>query len=442
MKRNIAILLSVVMLGTLLTGCSNKNGNSQTSNDAGNSTSVTSSPTSGADTSTDTSTEAKTLKVWIPPYAGGDAEYTDQDFWDDQFDAFEKENNCKVEVSIFPWSGYMEKITTGLSSGEGPDLIYIDTLYDLAKAGSLENLDPYFTKEEKDNYYYYNLGNVAGGQYAMPMIVGDASVLFCNMDIFKKAGIQTPPQTWDELIKDAKIIKKACPDVTYPFVQPWGNSSGKSAIMTSFLPYFWQADGNFLTEDGIPNLNSDAGKTTLNFLKSLMDEGVFDDTIVSVSDAPETFNSGQAAMVLLGSGMSGSIDKAGINWDFSTLLGPTGGKGYWISGDSLAVASNSTNKELAVKALKYMVSSKVMAEFNKVMYASAPLTKDAASSENERFKTIYSEDTGYFHIWPAFENADSFYDILFKNIQSMYMGDLKVQEVIDNTMEEYKTALQ
>lgn len=423
-KRTLGLLLSVMMLSMLITGCSNKSG-------------------SGSATSDNSSDNSSTvLKVWIPPYAGGDADYTDQEFWDDQFDAFEEENNCTVEVSVFPWTGYMEKITTGLSSGEGPDLIYIDTLYDLANAGILENLDPYFTDEEKDNYYYYDLGNVAGGQYAMPMVVGDASVLFCNMDIFQKAGLSTPPQTWDELISDAKIIKESCPEVTYPFVQPWGNTSGKSAIMTSFLPYFWQADGTFLTEDGMPNLSGEAGVTTLNFLKSLMDEGVFDDTIVSVSDASDTFNSGEAAMVLLGSGMSASIESAGINWDYSTLKGPTGSKGYWISGDSLAVASNSTKKELAVKALKYMVSAKVMEQFNKVMYASAPLTKDATTSEDERFADLYANDTAYFHIWPAFENADSFYDLLFKNIQSMYMGDLTVQKVIDNTMEEYKSALQ
>lgn len=424
MKRNLSLMLTVLLLSMLITGCSGKEKGET------------------AQTGASSDGSPKVLKVWIPPYAGGDAEYNDQDFWDDQFDAFEKENNCTVEVSIFPWTGYMEKITTGLNSGEGPDLIYIDTLYDLAATGALENLEPYFTKEEKENYYYYNLGYVAGGQYAMPMVVGDASVLFCNMDIFQKAGLSAPPQTWDELIQDAKAIKEACPEVPYPFVQPWGNPSGKSAIMTSFLPYFWQAEGTFLTEDGMPNLQSDAGTTTLGFLKSLMDEGIFDDTILSVSDAAQTFKDAESAMVLLGSGMSGGIDEAGINWDYSTLKGPSGSKGYWISGDSLAVASNSTNKELAVKALKYMVSAKVMGEFNKTMYASAPLTKDAVSSENERFKDLYSNDTKYFHIWPAFENADSFYDLLFKNIQSMYLGDLSTQEVIDNTMEEYKSALQ
>lgn len=178
-------------------------------------------------------------------------------------------------------------------------------------------------------------------------------------------------------------------------------------------------------------------------MKSLQDEGIFDDTVVSVGDAPDLFRNGEAAMVMMGTGMAASVDKAGINWDFSTLKGPNGQEGFWISGDSLAVAANSTHKELAVKALKYMTSAKVMDAFHEKLYAMTPLTKDGAFTEDERFQKIYESEAeiANFHIWPGFENADSFYDILFKNIQSMYMGDLTTQQVIDNTMEEYNAAL-
>jgi len=381
---------------------------------------------------------AVTLKVWVPPYAGADADYTDMDFWTDEFKSFESENNCTVEVSIFPWSGYMQKITTGMNASDGPDVIYIDTLYDLAAEGALLPLDSYFTQEEKDNYYYYDMGYVAGGQYVLPIVVGDATVLFCNMDILKQAGYDAPPKNWDELMAYSKKIKEANPDVM-PFEQPWGNTSGKSAVMTSFLPYFWEAGGTFLTSDGKPNLNSDAGLKTLNYLYSFMQEGIYDDTIVSVNDISDEFRSGHAAMIMDGTGMSESYGEAGINWDFSGLEGP-GGKGYWISGDSMAVAANTKNPDLAVKAIKYMTSAAVMDVFHEKMYPAAPLTKDAKGLEDERFNDLYQNDTKYFHIWPAFSNADSFYDILFKNIQSMYMGDLTAQQVIDNTMKEYDSS--
>ncbi len=438
MKKTLALALTAVMALSLLAAC------------GGTGSSTTPAPSAAASTAASSAASASTpktsgtvLKVWIPPYAGGDAEYTDLDFWNDQFADFETENNCTVEVSVFPWSGYMQKITTGFTSGDGPDVVYIDTLYDLAASGMLEPLDGYFTQEEKDNYYYYDMGQVAGDQYVLPMMVGDATVLFCNMDILKEAGFDTPPTTWEELVTYSKKIEETNPDI-YSFIQPWGNSSGKSTMMTSFLPYFWQAGGEFLDAEGKPNLNSPEGLATIEFLQSLMDEGIFDETIVSLGDAPDTFRSGEAAMVMLGTGMAASIEDAGINWDYSTLKGPSGHEAFWISGDALAVAANSPNKELAVEAIKYMTSAKVMDAFHETLYAMPSLTHDATfTEENDRFKDLYENEEfiANFHVWPAFENADSFYDILFKNIQSMYMGDLTPQQVIDNSLEEYSAAL-
>lgn len=429
MKKSFAILLSVCMLAVLLAGCGTS----------------TPSASSAAAASTEAESQAApadggTIKVWLPPYKGGDAEYTDEDFWKDMFVSFEQENNCKVEITILPWSGYMEKVTTGLNSGEGPDVVYLDTIYDLAAAGALEPLSSYFTKEEQDSYIYWDMGNIAGDQYVLPMMVGNANVLYCNMDIFAEAGLTEVPKNWDEVIEFSKKIKAAGVDVTYPFLQPWGNPSGKSAVMTSFLPYFWQAGGEFLTADNVPNLDSDAGRTTLQFLKRLQDEGVFDETIVSATDPADMFRNGDAAMTMLSTGTSRSIDKEGVNWDFALLEGPGGDKGIWVSGDSLAIPTSSKNKELAVKAMKYMTSAQVMDKFHEEIFSLPPITKDAAYMDIEAFKPLYENETEYFHTWPAFENADAFYDMLFKNIQSMYMGDLTPDEVIKNTMSEYNVS--
>lgn len=449
-KKLFTVMLASAMATSVLAGCGSSQSTSESGqsadaqvSDAGQSEDVQSdaaveSSSTQASESSET-TAGSTLKVWVPPYTGADADYTDQQFWDDEFDEFESENNCTVEVTIVPWDGMMEKMTTGITSGDGPDVLYIDTLYDLAAAGALEDLDPYFTDEEKSNYYYYNLGYVAGGQYCMPMVVGDATVLFCNTDIFRSAGIDQLPTTWDEMLEDALIIKEKCPDVTYPLVQSWGNKSAKSAMMTCFFPYFWSTGADFLTADNMPNIDSTEGRETLEFLKSLEDKGVYDDTIVSVGDAPDQFRSGNAAMAMMGTGMSSSFD---INWDWTSLKGPEGKEGYWISGDSLAVAAISQNKDLAVKALKYMVSDKVMNDFNEKLYASAPLTKTAQDHQDETYKELYADKTEYFHIWPAFENADAFYDIFYKNIQSMYMGDLTVDEVISKSLDEYEAEVQ
>ena len=141
-------------------------------------------------------------------------------------------------------------------------------------------------------------------------------------------------------------------------------------------------------------------------------------------------------------GDTGSAKKtteAGINWEANPALkGPNGDRATWIAADSLAVASNSKNKELAVAALKYMLSAKVMDAFHEQMYAMCPITKDAKFFDDERFQSMYLDEPELFHNWPAFENSDAFWDYLQKNMQSMYMGELTPQQVLDETMQQYE----
>ena len=88
-------------------------------------------------------------------------------------DAFEEENNCEVNVEIIPWDNYEEKYLTGVNSNDGPDVgyLYMEMFYDYIDMGALADIDEYFTDDEKANYLYYDLGNIQGGQYALPVVV-------------------------------------------------------------------------------------------------------------------------------------------------------------------------------------------------------------------------------------------------------------------------------
>lgn len=426
-KRLLAMILGTVMLLGLLAGCGGKGDGEDANVDApGSSPSTTPGDSAG-----------QVIRVWIPPYAKSDAELTDQMFWDQQFDAFEAENNCTVEVTILPWDGYKQKVTTGLISDQGPDVVYIDTPYDLVESGAFEPLDSYFTAEETENYLYWDLGQILGKQYVAPMLVGNASVMYCNMDILKQAGFDRPPETWDELVEYCLAIKEKVPGVD-PFLQNWGGT-GKGVLMVSFLPYYWQTGESFLDGEGKPAINNAGGLATLEFLKGLQDKGIFDETITAVDNPKDRFWEGTLAMYVGDTGSAKKTTEAGINWEVvPALKGPAGIQATWIAADSLAVASNSKNKDLAVKAMKYMLSAPVMDAFHEEMYAMCPITKDAKFYDDERFQSMYMDQADIFHNWPSYANSDAFYDYLLKNIQSMYMGDLTPQQVLDDTMKQYE----
>lgn len=433
MKKLLTLTMSAVMVTATLTACGGSEATSSTATDSTVSTST------GDTTQTEAAKEpGGTISVWVPPYASSDAAVNDQEFWDAQFDAFEEENNCTVRVEIIPWDGYIQKITTGLTSGDGPDVLYIDTPYDLAESGALEPLESYFTDEELDNYIYWDLGKIGGTQYVAPMLVGNANILYCNMDLLEAAGVTEIPHTW-EAFMDACIKIKATG--VQPFLQTWGGT-GKGMLMTGFFPYFWQAGGEFLDSEGKPDINNEYGLKTLEFLKSFMDNGIFDETITAEDSVKTKFREGKVAMYVGDTGSAKANTEAGINWDFiPALTGTDGVQATWIAADSLAIASNSENKELAAAALKYMLSAPVMDAFHEQMYAMCPITKDAKYYDNERFQAMYTEQADIFHNWPAFKSSDAFYDILLKDIQSMFMGDLTPQGVLDDTMEQYEAQL-
>ena len=80
---------------------------------------------------------------------------------------------------------------------------------DYIDMGALTDIDEYFTDEEKENYLYYELGNIQEGQYALPVVVGNPRILVANMDLLKEAGIDKIPTNWDNWLVHAKKSKKA-----------------------------------------------------------------------------------------------------------------------------------------------------------------------------------------------------------------------------------------
>ncbi len=139
----------------------------------------------GSSKSDSKSDEKTTLNLWMLSFASTDGEVTDKEFWNEKMEQFEKDNDCDVKVTIVPWDSYEDKYLTGTTSNDGPDVeyMYMEMFYDYIDMGALTDVDQYFTDEEKDNYIYYEKGNIKDGQYGLPVVVGNPRILVANMDI-------------------------------------------------------------------------------------------------------------------------------------------------------------------------------------------------------------------------------------------------------------------
>ena len=193
-----------------------------------------------------------TLTVWIPVYQFGDGP-DDLTFWNEHLADFAAANNCEIIVEIKPWTDYYTAAYTALAGTDGPDVVYGPT-YDFMANNLLLPLNDYFTEEEIDNYLYWNTGLQMGGkQYCVPMMVGNARVMFYNMDILKASGITELPATWDDFIEMCKTIKATQPDVK-PFLQNWGASTGTAALPAQDLSQSCKSR-QFILEPGCLHLD-------------------------------------------------------------------------------------------------------------------------------------------------------------------------------------------
>lgn len=379
------------------------------------------------------------LTFWFPAYAATDAETTDEEFWDEALADFEKEYDCEVKVEIIPWDNYEEKYLTGVNSKSGPDVgyLYMEMFYDYIDMGAIVDIDSYFSDEEKDNYLYYDLGNIMGKQYALPVVVGNPRILVANMDVLNQAGIDKVPETWDELLSTCAAIKEKVPDVV-PIMQEWG-SSHYGALNENYWPVFWSDGGEIVDEDGNLTIDTEEGLSATNKIKALLDEGYLPESCTSNDSALDSFKTGEAAMIYCAS--SNALQATDINWDYSSVVaGNESGKTF-VAADSLVLFNSCENKDLAAKLMKYVTSADVMKAFHEQVSEQPPITKDDSYTGNERFDTLFSEENEGFQSLPVFKGAASMYDTLYKNLQSMMAGEMTPEEVLKNTTEYYNTNL-
>ena len=417
-KKVLAIVLVAVLCVGLLAGCGED-------------------PAPSTSGGSNVSGDPVELSVWVPVYQFGDG-ISDEDFWNEKFDAFEAEHNCVVNVEIQTWSDYATNIYTGLLSDEGPDVVYVTETYDLIDAGLLAPLDEYLTEEDFEKYVYLDQGayNSEGQLCTFPMMAGNPCVIFYNMDMLEAAGITELPSTWDEFMDVCLTLKEANPDV-WPFISSWGATNGVSAMLAGFWPFFFQAGGTVLDEEGNLNLDSEATLEALTYINSFKENGIFDDSIVSMDDPNGKFVNGEAAIIINGTGNASTFTREGINWQCQLGLEGPGGLATNMSVDSLAISSYCEDKELAAELIKYMTSAEVMDDYHEQIYGMPSLTTDATYTEPEPFQSMYEEYSDVMYAVPSYEGSATFADVFQQNVQGMLMGQLTPQEVIDESMTYY-----
>ncbi|KKR57228.1 MAG: Extracellular solute-binding protein, family 1 [Candidatus Curtissbacteria bacterium GW2011_GWA1_40_47] len=249
---------------------------------------------------------------------------------------------------------YRESLQSQIGSGEGPDLFrFHNTWVPMLK----DILDPVpsdivSTSDFKKNFYptvFFDLRNNDKKFVGVPLEI-DGLALYWNEDIFKAAGINSPPSTWSELAQTA--IKLTVRD-------PSGGirTAGIALGTASNVDHFSDILGLMILQNGgdlkspTDQASADALEYYANFAKG--PNQVWDETMPSSTFA---FAGGNLAMYFGPSWRATEIKLFNPLLKFKVAPVPQleGGNVGWASYWAEGVSAKSTNKREAWEFIKFL----------------------------------------------------------------------------------------
>lgn len=393
-----------------------------------------------------TALAAETITVW---YAGN---FQDQMNLvnNDLVPAFEKAfPDTHVVVEFIPWGDLTAKLNTAFATGSVPDVFMHGqaATAGLVAAGRLAPLDPYLANFDTADFGpTFEQGNVAGKHYLAP-VYGSGNLVVYRTDLWKAAGFDNAPTTWDELLEMAQALtaRDSSGEITRAGLLV--GSSGTS-IQQPFSSFLWQAGGSWFSEDGTEvTFDSPAAVKAIKFFQALFDPKSGVSRLgENVGASPvNPLVTGQAAM------MFGSMEMAAglktTNPDVFALLNaapPTTGVSQetFYSFAGFFISEDSKQKDAAWDYISFALSPEWLESFNSAA-GSLPPRSSLANSDflNAPVLKAYSDNLVYAHGNPNVAVWVQARDITAKHLEAAVYGRETAEQAASAIQAEIEAAL-
>jgi multiple sugar transport system substrate-binding protein len=302
---------------------------------------------------------------------------------------FEKQNpNIKVNNLTIPYNGMLQKLTTALSGGTGPDVVRSDILWmaNLASIGGLLRADKFSFFSQYKNLVDPGPLSTAfyhGHYWGLPLDT-NTTVWISNLTVLKEVGISGPPKTQTQLTADCKKIKA------------YAGKHGMSGQLYCYadggtdwwndLPWVWSYGGNvtnskFTKATGY--LNSKGSVAALSYLVGLLKNGYMSPGVLGGGlSTSDQIGKGLAAFTNDGPWMSpifaGSYPH--LNYKFSLFPAGPGGSKSVVGGEDIVITKDTKNKAASEAFVKFMLSPKAQLYMGEI--GQMPVIKSLRGNKN------------------------------------------------------------
>lgn len=300
------------------------------------------------------------VRLWL---VGTDTPKAARDYAKAEFDKANPKAELVIEEQV--WDGLVDKLTTALSGNDSPDVVEVGNTQAVAftSAGAFKDISDQKAALGGDDLLkgFVEAGTYDGKLFAAPYYAG-SRLVFYRKDLMAKAGLSVPA-TLNDFVADGAKLKatgaKGFSGIYFPG-QDWRNA----------LPYIWSAGGDLAVQSGGKWQGSLSSPESIKGLQQV--QQVMTKASGAAKDGNETdpqvpWCANKIGMLSAPGWVKGSIigpkDKGGCpaaekNLGVFALPGSAPGQTapVFLGGSNIAVAAKSQHPDLAVNALKVVLS--------------------------------------------------------------------------------------
>lgn len=365
---------------------------------------------------------------------------------------FEKENpDIKIRWVDVPWEAMESKILTAVSANTAPDVVNLNPNFasQLAARNAWLNLNEKVTIEAKKEYLpkIWQASTLGDRSFGIPWYLTTQIAIF-NQDLLAKAGISSPPATYQELAKVAQQIKE---------------KTGKYACFFTFVPddsgevleSLVQMGVKLVDGDGKAAFDNPTGLAAFRYWVDLYKKGLLPPEVLTQGHRHgiELYQAGELAMLSAGAEFVETIATnapavAKVSTAAPQITGDTGKKNVAVMN---LIIPNSTDKpEQAVKFALVVANTANQLAFAKsanvlpsTVDGVAQYIKDIDRQENisslqkdaSKVSAMQLKDAEV--LVPAMKNLNQLQKLIYENLQAAMLDEKTVEQAVKDAAQQW-----
>lgn len=274
----------------------------------------------------DTNADGKIVLDFWNGFTGPDGPALEQVIAD--FNASQDE--IEVKANIMPWDTLYQKVLTSVASKDGPDIIAMSAsrMPQFADEGMFLPLDDYYEDADHETDALAPSSVEAsifeGTNYGVPVNF-TPMMMYYNKDLFSAAGLdpEAPPTTWDEFA--AMVPKLTVDENGDGKPEQYAIALADHETVPIFPSLLWGTGGSIVSDDGATSTLGDPESIeALDYWVSLVRDQKASPIGLNGADADKLFQTGKAAIEIVGPWMTTGFDEAGLNYGLAKpFAGPS-----------------------------------------------------------------------------------------------------------------------